>query len=166
MIRWLPVALLVLGCGHESMREFRISSDFPDHEIEMMTDRADAWCKASDDLCLPVSVVEPRRANVLRLRELPRDWKTGSCGAYAFDPERPRVEFNAECDLWPSIIMHEFGHALRSEPGHIEDDGHLLSSWAPKELHCVTQRDADFVCRARGCREWHGTCPESGDSDD
>lgn len=152
---WLLVVTLT-GCAPGgTLDEVRISDQMAKEEIATVKRAVAEWCKASEDTCLPVSVVS-QDPNVVILDHVPNDWEAErACASYA--PANRRVEFLRGCRISINTMLHELGHAM-GPTEHLPGRGSIMTRRSISGMSCLSHSDVEFVCSYVGCRSWSGTC--------
>jgi hypothetical protein len=129
----LPVVLGGCACSFIPMSKLNVSLDFTPRQMEIVFETAEAWCEATPDACVPVSVGRGRGGYIK-----PTERK-GVCdgvhngGTQLSAARAPVVEVCAhlidERELsW--VVAHEMGHAFRPDKKNSHPDG--ASAMNPK----------------------------------
>lgn len=140
------LALAPLGCSHDAPEPPSFWTDNP-ALTPLLAAAAEQWGTATGR---EISIA-PEGIPVFFVETLdPKACGPNALGC-SFGGADARIELLASAPprFLARVVLHEMGHELRGEPGHLAHGGAVMSD--PIEATAPTAADHDFVCSAFDC---------------
>jgi len=158
MMRSLLMLSVVFALAACQRNEFSVRQCTAEQR-QALQDAATEWCSVTGGRACPVLVDDggPNSVTCAAAADLPAGTDGRAELGHGLEGSNLTIPIDYGTDVAHDIALHEFGHWVAQDPGHLRPSAHgIMAPVRDTAVHSLTKLDLQWYCFSQGCRVQNG----------